>query len=80
MTRSRGMVLVAAALLGLALASGCESAERTRARQEAVDTLTRRQRDSLLSTMPVPGASAVGRAMRAADSAAARARAHDTIR
>ncbi len=80
MSRSREAFLVAAALLGLVLASGCESAEQARARQEAVDTLTRRQRDSLLSTMPVPGASAVGRAMLAADSAASRARAHDTIR
>ncbi len=68
------------AVLTLPLLTGCESAERAEARREAVDTLTRRQRDSLLGTMPLPGAGAVGKAMRAADSLSARARAHDTIR
>ena len=43
------------------------------------DTLTRRQRDSLLSTMPIPGAGAVGKALRVADSARARAERHDTM-
>jgi hypothetical protein len=37
------------------------------------DTLTRRQRDSITATLPVPGARAVGRALEAADAAAARA-------
>ena len=58
---------------------GC-SAERDQAYQTAVDTLSRRQKDSLVSTMPVPGASAVGRAIQAADDANARVQAHDTIR
>jgi hypothetical protein len=44
------------------------------------DTLTRRQKDSLLSTLPVPGAGAVGKALEAADAARARAEQHDTIR
>lgn len=49
-------------------------------RQTAVDTLTRRQKDSLISTMPIPGAGAVGRALESSDRANARTGAHDTIR
>ncbi len=54
--------------------------DRAARREEAVDTLTQRQRDSLLSTMPVPGAGAVGKALEAADRARQRAEQHDTIR
>ena len=43
------------------------------------DTLTRRQKDSIISTLPVPGAGAVGKALEAADAAKARAERHDTI-
>ena len=43
------------------------------------DTLTRRQKDSIISTLPVPGAGAVERALDAADAARARAERHDTI-
>jgi hypothetical protein len=35
--------------------------------------LTERQRDSILATEPIPGASVVGRALNASDRAAARA-------
>ena len=69
---------VALALGGLSLgllACG-DLAER---RKEAVDTLTQSQRDSLLSTMPVPGAGAVGKALEASDRARERAQRHDTI-
>ena len=47
--------------------------------QAAQDTLTRRQKDSIVSTLPVPGAGAVGKALEAADAARARAEQHDTI-
>lgn len=47
--------------------------------QTAVDTLTRRQKDSLISTMPVPGAGAVGKALDAQDRARERAEALDSI-
>ena len=70
----RGLI-VAAVLLGV-WACG-SSAGGT---QSAADTLTRRQKDSLIATMPIPGASGVGRALDAVDQAAARAAAHDTIR
>jgi hypothetical protein len=43
------------------------------------DTLTRRQKDSIVSTLPIPGAGAVGRALEASDLAAERALAHDTL-
>jgi len=48
--------------------------------QTAADTLTRRQRDSIISTMPLPGAGGVGRALDAQDAARARADALDSIR
>jgi hypothetical protein len=48
--------------------------------QTATDTLTRRQRDSLISEMPIPGAGAVGRALDAQDMARDRAEALDSIR
>ena len=43
------------------------------------DTLTQRQRDSILAQSRIPGASGVGKAMRVADSTSARAQAADTI-
>jgi ABC-type glycerol-3-phosphate transport system substrate-binding protein len=65
-----------AVLLVSTACSGSGSGEAT----SAADTLTRRQKDSLVSTMPIPGAGAVGRAMEARDAANARADAHDSIR
>ncbi len=43
------------------------------------DTLTERQRDSMLAQSRIPGARAVGTAHNAADSASARVRIADTI-
>ncbi len=68
--------LVGAIMTGIL---ACGSEERARAREEALDTLTRRQKDSLVSTLPIPGAGAVGKAMSAVDSANARTRRHDSI-
>ena len=45
----------------------------------AADTLTRRQKDSLISTMPLPGAGGVGRALDAQDASRDRSRALDSI-
>ena len=47
--------------------------------QSAADTLTRAQKDSIVATLPIPGASAVGRALDARTRANARTEAHDTI-
>jgi len=61
-----------------ALVSGCTGGGQENQTVDR-DTLTRRQKDSIVSEMPLPGAGAVGRAMDAADAARARALAHDTI-
>ncbi len=68
-------LIVAAAVLGVwACGQSGESAS-----DQAADTLTRRQKDSIVSTLPVPGAGAVGAAMDARDEANTRTEAHDTI-
>jgi len=52
-----------------------------RADQQAVnrDTLTQRQKDSILARSSIPGASNVGRALRAADSTSAGAHRVDSV-
>ncbi len=69
-----GIALIGMLSLGSANCSGGGGEE-----QAAEDTLTRRQKDSIISTLPVPGAGAVGKALDAADAAKARAEQHDTI-
>ena len=56
------------------LACGSDNARRT-----AADSLTERQHDSILAGSTIPGAGAVGKAMRAADSTSARVRQSDTV-
>lgn len=63
-------------MLFLACGGGPESDTRSAVDR---DTLTQRQRDSILAKSSIPGASAVGRAMSAADSASARVQAADTV-
>ena len=59
---------------------GCGGGEKGGARRAgASDTLTERQRDSILAQSRIPGARGVGSAMRAADSTSARVRVTDTI-
>lgn len=65
-------------LLLCGFAAGCGGGD-AQADGQATDTLTRRQKDSLISTMPIPGAGVVGKALEAADSASARAQRHDTL-
>jgi hypothetical protein len=43
------------------------------------DTLTQRQKDSILAQSKIPGAQGVGRAMTVADSVSARVQAADTV-
>lgn len=43
------------------------------------DTLTRRQKDSITATLPLPGAGVVGRALEVTDAAAARAARTDSV-
>lgn len=69
-----GMTLLLA--VGLA---GCPEGGDQTVRENDRDTLTRRQRDSITATMPLPGARGVGNAMNAADAASANAAAHDSL-
>jgi len=69
-------VLVAAAAVLSVWACGDSAGDA----QTAVDTLTRRQKDSLISEMPLPGAGAVGKALEVQDLTRARAEALDSIR
>ena len=64
--------------LCISLMAGCSGSGDSA--HSAADTLTRRQKDSLVAEMPVPGARGVGAAIKAADSIAARAARHDSIR
>lgn len=59
--------LLALAVVALAACGGESSDKQTVNR----DTLTQRQKDSILAKSSIPGASNVGRAMRAADSTSA---------
>ncbi len=45
----------------------------------AADTLTRRQKNEIIRTLPVPGARGVGRALDATDQLADRAQRHDSL-
>ena len=45
----------------------------------AADTLTRRQKNEIIRTLPVPGARGVGRALDVTDQLADRAQRHDSL-
>jgi len=60
------------------LLAACTSGKSAKSAAQG-DSLTERQRDSILAQSRIPGASGVGRAMRAADSASARIRATDSV-
>ena len=62
----------------LALLAACSGGKAAKSAADG-DSLTERQRDSILAQSRIPGASAVGSAMRAADSASARVRATDSV-
>ena len=66
--------IVTAVLLG---AWACGSGEGDAASR--ADPLTRREKDSLISTMPIPGAGGVGRALDAQDASRELAAALDSI-
>ena len=67
--------ILALALLSLAACAGQSSDKQAVNR----DTLTERQRDSILAKSRIPGARAVGRAMTAADSTSAGAHRADSV-
>ncbi|HIF07063.1 MAG TPA: hypothetical protein EYQ64_08960 [Gemmatimonadetes bacterium] len=61
--------LAALTILGTGCSGGVGSA----------DTLTRRQKNEIISTLPIPGARGVGRALEVSDRAQAQAAQHDSI-
>lgn len=61
--------VLSVALSSLLLAVGCASDDSSANRR---DTMTQRQRDSVLAQSRLPGAGGVGKALNAADSARAR--------
>lgn len=61
------------------LALACDGGSGARDAAVSRDTLTQRQRDSILAQSSIPGAAGVGAAMRAADSTSARIQVTDTI-
>jgi hypothetical protein len=63
-------------LLGLVFVAACGRSGNADASR---DTLTERQHDSILGKSSIPGASAVGRALQAADSTTARIRGTDSV-
>ena len=71
-------LLVAAVVLGVAACG--QGAPEAAGGAPATDTLTRRQKDSIISTLPIPGASKISEAQKAVDRANARVQQHDTIR
>ncbi len=64
---------------GLVLFAACGGGGQSNANKVNRDTLTERQKDSILAKSSVPGASAVDRAMKAADTTSARVNASDTV-
>jgi hypothetical protein len=58
---------------------GCSSGDADPKAAVNRDTLTQRQKDSILAQSKIPGARGVGTAMRVADSASARVQATDTV-
>lgn len=76
-TAFRPLCLACAAIV---LPTACSGGGGEESLDTAVeDTLTRRQRDSILGESPLPGAQGVRGALRAADSAAARMERLDSI-
>jgi len=71
---------VKSVLLALLAAAAVEACGGGAGNQQTKrDTLTERQRDTAISRSAIPGASAVGKAMRVADSTSAQVQASDTV-
>ena len=71
------IILTMAAVLGV-WACGAGTSEKP-AQTVDRDTLTRRQKDSIVGTMPLPGASKIGAAQKSVDKLNKRAAAIDSI-
>ena len=67
------------AIAFVALAIACGGSGQANANKVNRDTLTERQKDSILAKSSIPGASAVDKAMKAADTTSARVRGSDSV-
>lgn len=74
------MRTVHAVAMLLPLLTACGGGKSEKSSANPADTLTERQRDSILAGSRIPGARGVGAAMRAADSTSAGIRAADSVR
>lgn len=61
------------------LAVACGTGGKSNSSRVNRDTLTEREQDSILAKSSIPGASAVGKAMKAADTTSARVQASDSV-
>jgi hypothetical protein len=77
MSYGRLSILIALVLAFTPAACGERQSQPSRAVQG--DSLTQRQRDSMLAESGIPGARGVGRARRVADSVSARVQATDSV-
>jgi hypothetical protein len=68
--------MIRASLALLLVLAACGGSAKSTATQK--DTLTERQRDSILAQSKLPNAAAIGKAMKVADSTSAHIRAADT--
>ncbi len=75
MYKTISMVALAALTI---LSVGCDFMGDTSA-SNAADTLTRRQKNEIISTLPIPGARGVGRALDVSDRLGERAQRHDSL-
>lgn len=74
MPRNLSLAALAGSVLLLLGCSGGQSAS-----DEAAERLTRRQKDSIIATLPIPGAKGVGKALDALEKSNIRAAEHDSL-
>ncbi len=72
--------LLPAVVAGLTvLLVGCSGSGDSGDDTNPADTLTRRQKNEIISTLPVPGARGVGKALEVSDALKVRADRHDSL-
>ena len=74
MSKNLSLALLAGSTVLLLGCSGGKSAS-----DQAAETLTRRQKDSIIATLPIPGAKGVGKALDALEKSNTRAAQHDSL-
>ncbi len=79
MYKNTTMAALAALTLMTIGCSGNGNGNGDASASNAADTLTRRQKAEIISTLPIPGARGVGQALDVSDLAAERARVMDSI-